>query len=293
MAFCMYCGKKLEEGETCDCPEAIAENGTNSSVNQENANQEEGQNISAVNNQNQSETNQTYNNQNNVQFEQMKQKSSAFLKDAFQSWLSIVKAPATVGNEFVQSKQMQVGIGLIAFQAILTGIFGILICSMVNDIIGIGSSLFGASDGNSINLFLAFLLSVIGSLVFTAARVGLLYGGVKVFKGTADWQDLVCVCGVRAVGISLMQLAGIVIYFINHSYGVEIFALACVLGLIFMLPSVLECTGVTKDKAIYMILAVSVLSIIVLYILYKIGIPMYLPGDMKKGFKITNIFSYF
>lgn len=315
MAFCGYCGKKLEEGQTCDCPEAVAER-TNSFANTENVNQEtnpvNNQNqpgINPVNNQNQSQINPVNNqtqqganqgntpnlsgvNQNNVQFEQMKEKSGAFLKDTLEAWLSIVKAPVTAGQEFVQSKKLQAGIGLIVFQAILTGIFGILLCSTINDVIGIGSSLFGSSDSSSINLFLAFLLSVIGSLAFTAARVGLILGGVKIFKGTAEWQDLACLCGVRAVGISLMQIISIIMYFINKAYGVEIFVFGCVLGLIFILPGMLECTGVNKDKGIYMILIVSVLSLLVLYILYKIGIPMYLPSDLKKGFDLKDIYRY-
>lgn len=24
MAFCMYCGRQIEEGETCNCPESLA-----------------------------------------------------------------------------------------------------------------------------------------------------------------------------------------------------------------------------------------------------------------------------
>ncbi|MDE7422678.1 MAG: YIP1 family protein [Lachnospiraceae bacterium] len=292
MAFCMYCGKQIEEGGTCNCPESLAEKGTDTSIGMSDMNMatsmESSQNLNQMNNPNQPGMNPMYSN-NNVQFEQMKQKSGAFLKDAFESWISILKAPVTAGKQMVEVKKIQSGIGLIVFQALLTGIFGILLCSAANDVLSIGS--YFHSSGVSINLFLAFLLTVIGSLLMSAARVGLLFGGVKIFKGTADWQNLVCICGVRAVGVSLIQFVSIVVYFLNPFYGIMFFAFASVAGFIFALPCILEYTGVSMDKSVYMMIAITILSFVVLYILYQIGLPMYVPKGMKAGFdNLLDIF---
>lgn len=295
MAFCMYCGKQIEEGGTCDCPESLAEKGTDTSIGMNDTNMatsmKSPQNLNQMNNPNQPGMNPMYSN-NNAQFEQMKQKSGAFLKDAFESWISILKAPVTAGKQMVQVKKFQSGIGLIVFQALLTGIFGILLCSAANDVLSIGS--YFRSSGVSINLFLAFLLTVIGSLLMSAARVGLLFGGVKIFKGTADWQNLVCICGVRAVGVSLIQFVSIVVYFLNPFYGIMFFAFASVAGFIFALPCILEYTGVAIDKIVYMMIAITILSFVVLYILYQIGLPMYVPKGMKDSFKnISDVLRYF
>lgn len=295
MAFCMYCGKQIKEGETCNCPESLAKKitdiptGMNDMDNTISKN--DLQNFNQLNSQNQPEMNAMYSN-SNAQFEQMKQKSSVLIKDVFESWVSILKAPITNGKQMVQAKRFQTGIGLLVVQALLTGIFGILLCSGVNDILSIGSY-FHSSD-ISINLFLAFLLTIIGSLLMSAARVGLLLGGIKIFKGTADWQNLVCICGVRAVGVSLIQLVSIVVYFLNPFYGIVFFVFASVVGVIFSLPCVLEYTGVSNDKSIYMITVIVILLFVVLYILYQIGLPMYVPKGMKDSFNnISDILRYF
>lgn len=249
------------------------------------------QNFTQINNHNQPERNGMYSN-NNVQFEQIKQKSSVLIKDVFETWVSILKAPVTAGKQMVQAKKFQAGIGLLVVQAVLTGIFGILLCSGLNDILAIGSY-FRSSD-ISINLFLAFLLTVIGSLLMSAARVGLLLGGIKIFKGTADWQDLICICGVRAVGVSLIQLVSIVVYFLNPFYGIEFFAFASVVGVIFSVPCILESIGVSVDKSIYLITVITILLIIILYVLYQIGLPMYVPKEEKDSFEnVSDIFRYF
>lgn len=295
MAFCMYCGRQIEEGETCNCPESLAKKTTDIPLGMngmDNTISEDGlQNFTQMNNHNQPERNGMYSN-NNVQFEQIKQKSSVLIKDVFEAWGSILKAPVTEGKQMVQAKKFQAGIGLLVVQAVLTGIFGILLCSGLNDILAIGSY-FRFSD-ISINLFLAFLLSVIGSLLMSAARVGLLLGGIKIFKGTADWQDLVCICGVRAVGVSLIQLVSIVVYFLNPFYGIEFFAFASVVGVIFSVPCILESIGVSVDKSIYLITVITILLIIILYVLYQIGLPMYVPKEEKDSFEnVSDIFRYF
>lgn len=295
MAFCMYCGKQIEEGGTCNCPASLANKTTDIPMGMNDmdniVSRDDLQNFNQMNSQNQPEMNSMYSN-NNAQFEQIKQKSGALIKDAFETWISILKAPVTAGKQMVRAKKFQVGIGLLVVQAVLTGIFGILLCSGVNDILSIGS--YFRFSNISINLFLAFLLTVIGSLLMSAARVGLLLGGIKIFKGTADWQNLVCICGVRAVGVSLIQLVSIVVYLLNPFYGIVFFVFASVVGVIFSLPCILECTGVSKDKSIYMIIVIAILLIVVLYILYQIGLPMYVPKGIKDSFNnISDILRYF
>lgn len=362
MAFCMYCGKPIEEGRTCDCPQSLEERSTDTSIGTNDRNTviptEGVTNINQMNHQGQPEVNLAYNQEqagvnsaynqgqpgvnptynqeqpwvnpgydqgqpranptynqgqpwmnpgynqgqpeanpmyssNNIQFEQMKQKSGAFLKDTFGAWISILKAPVTAGKRMIQANKFVAGIGLIVLQALLTGIFGILVCSTLNDILSIGSY-FSSSGGMSINLFFAFLLTVIGSLLMSAARVGLLLGGTRIFKGTGNWQKMVCICGVRAVGVSLIQIVSIVVYFLNPYYGIELFIFASITGFTFVLSRVLEHTGVSNDKGIYMIIGITVILFVVLYILYNIGLPMYVPKEMKNSFKnISDILGYF
>lgn len=308
MAFCRYCGKQLEEGERCICPESLAQTenpaAENRDINEEgnlkemysqyqqdmeiqyqqemNPQYQQGVNIEyqqGANFQYQQGINPAYN-QNNVQFDQMKEKSGVFLREMFGGWISIVKSPAAAGCGFVQSNHYQAGIGLIVIQAVLTGIFGVSICSTINKLMKLGSYL--SSDSNiAINLVLAFVLTVIGSIALSAARTGLLLGGAKIFKGIADWKRVACVCGVRAVGVNLVQVVSIVVYFMNPFWGICFFAFSWIAGLIFMMPVVLGCMEASEDKGIYTMIIVTVLCLVVLGILYKIGMPMYVPSELK------------
>lgn len=289
MAFCMYCGKQLEEGQQCNCLEASgqAENPVT-----ENRIVNERRNISQMNLQHQQGMNMSYS-QNNVEFEQVKEKSGAFFQELYEVWVSIVKSPVAAGNRFVQSNYYQTGIGLIVIQAILTGIFGVFICSTINKLMKIGSYM-SSDSAISINLVLAFILTAIGSILLSAARTGLLFGSIKISKRIADWKRAICVCGVRAVGVNLIQVVSIVVYLMNPFWGISFFAFSWAAGLIFMIPSILGCMRESEDKGIYIITGVTILCLIILGMLYKIGVPIYVPSELKDGVEgVSDVLKYF
>lgn len=301
MTFCMYCGKQLEEGTQCGCLglSGQVENPMTGNqivngewnMNQTNTHYQQGMNI-----QYQQEMNPHYQQSMNPHYQQKR-------RGGFGAWISIVKSPVAAGNSFVQASRYQAGIGLIVLQAILTGIFGISICYTINKeikeinmgIMELGN--FFSGSAMSINLILAFVLTFSGSILLSLVRTGLLLGGIKISTGRADWKRVVCICGVRAVGVNLVQVLSLVVGWMNLFLGIVLFAFSWIVGLIFMIPSILECVEDFRNKSIYILILVTIICLITLVILYDIGIPMYIPKglkDLEDGFDgISSFFQQF
>ncbi|MCR4802251.1 MAG: DUF4175 domain-containing protein [Lachnospiraceae bacterium] len=233
-------------------------------------------------NQGQPMMNQMYG-QNNMQFEQMKQKSKTFL--------DILKAPFTAGTTFINESNHVTSIGFVVLQAILVAIYACILCSSANKLLSISSFLYSADT--SINYVSAFTLTLLGSLIMTAARTGALTIGTSILKGNADWKKCLCICGVRATCVSVLLAVSIIVTLMNSSYGSIVFIFSSIAGMAFSLPHVIESLGLSKDKAIYLSIVVAFVLLIVMYIVFKIGLPLYLPKDLREGFNGISSFSRF
>lgn len=145
--------------------------------------------------------------QNNMQFEQMKQKSKTFL--------DILKAPFTAGTTFINESNHVTSIGFVVLQAILVAIYACILCSSANKLLSISSFLYRADT--SINYVSAFTLTLLGSLIMTAARTGALTIGTSILKGNADWKKCLCICGVRATSVSVLLAVSIIVTLMNSN----------------------------------------------------------------------------
>ena len=306
----MYCGKQLKEGENCTCPESMAESTKTSALHTQAEEKQEQANINlkkpilskeepvmeqeqpvmeqvqpmmqqgqAMNNQMQG--------QSNMQFEQMKQKSGVFLSDTLKAFFAILKSPVTAGTTFVKEGNYITSIGLVVLQALFTAFYGCIVCSYVNKIFRIGYF----SDAASIHLFLAFLLTFIGSCIMSAARTGLLTLGTMICKGNADWKKNLCLCGARATIVSAFIVISMIITILNPGYGFLVFLISSIAGMAFALPLVTESLGVDKDKTVYLNIAVICILLLVMYLVLKVGLPLYLPKELREDGYSLRAFS--
>lgn len=324
MAFCMYCGKQLKEGENCTCPESMAEATKTSALHTQAEEKQEQANINLKNpilskeepvmeqeqpvmeqvqpmmqqgqammNQSQPmmQQGQAMNNQmqwqSNMQFEQMKQKSGVFLSDTLKAFFAILKSPVTAGTTFVKEGNYITSIGLVVLQALFTAFYGCIVCSYVNKIFRIGYF----SDAASIHLFLAFLLTFIGSCIMSAARTGLLTLGTMICKGNTDWKKNLCLCGARATIVSAFIVISMIITILNPGYGFLVFLISSIAGMAFALPLVTESLGVDKDKTVYLNIAVICILLLVMYLVLKVGLPLYLPKKLREDGYSLRAFS--
>lgn len=315
MAYCVYCGKKLEEGEICNCrnlqnnqnfqgSQTTQSNQSNQSS-QSSQNTQNGQNNQSFQNnqnshgyqnfqndqtaqgnanmngnwqaQNQNGYNQAY--QENAQqyqesFNQAKQVSGLYLQQLFGAFIGIFKRPVEEGRTFAASGNAQLGIGFLAIQAILSSFFALIICTKVNNIGRMATSYFGGSS-DFFSYPKVLLLSIVGSLIISFAFAGLLYVGVLLFRGKTTFGKIICVVAVRSVGISLFIALSVIVGFLNIGWGILIFILSWVVGLIFMIPVIQGGVEFNSNRLPYMIILIALLSIVVFFIWCRISLPMY------------------
>ncbi|MDD6207232.1 MAG: hypothetical protein PUB10_01770 [Clostridiales bacterium] len=307
MAFCMFCGKKLEDGEICDCQNQ----GTNQQVNDQPVNmQYSGQpvNDQPVNSQpvTNQQMNMQYNNQqmnmqysgqpmNNQQmdpqqyqekFNQAKEASGAYLQKLCGALLGIIKKPSEMGKQFVEAEDRKLAVGFLVMQAVLSSLFFLILFRKINSAVESAVSYLGDVDSKYlINMPKAFVLTMVGSLALSFAIAGLLYVGAKISKGTATFWNMVCAVSVRAVGTSIFVAAAILVAFLNLTWGIVIFALSALSGLIFLTNALSGSELMDENIMVYIICAVAILSIVVFAILCRILVPMYIPSGLTEAYE--------
>ena len=357
MAFCMYCGKKLEDGEVCNCNEAQAveenivdvqpedvtvipsmeEEQTNQGmsfeqvqqgyqdtpVQQEYPQQVQPQQMYQQDMQSQPmyqqnpqqdmqsqpmyqqsfqqqgyqqnpQMQQGYQ-QNSQQFNEMKEKSSMYLKELLNSWICILKQPVSLGRQFVTNGSHGIAIGLIVIQAILTAIFGCILAGKFNGAIKSAvASTVGSyvselgSYASELNKYLCslptvFIISIVVSLISSFALAGLLLAGMKICKGqNTNYRNMLCAVGVRAVGISILQVVTLLMCLFSIVWAIIFFVVADVVGLLFLVPVVSAGSGMDENKLGYMIFVVLIAFSLVTGILAKVAGPMYIPSEYKQ-----------
>ena len=331
MAFCMYCGKKLEEGETCSCQNSVSgqqeewqgvPQNSNQQTNWQGAPQNNGQPVNwqgtpqnngqptnwqgmPQNNNQQANwqgmppnNNQQINwqgmpqiNQQQYQekFNQAKKVSGMFLKDLWVELLELLKHPATEGKRLALSADNRMSFGLIGLQAILSGIFVMEICGKFNSLAKSALSFSSNVDGKYLfSMPKVFLLTAIGSIIFSMIVASLLYAGSKIFQGQPSFGQMIGTSAVRSVGNMILILISIVFGFFGIMgivIGFVIYGSSWLSGLLFGIPAVREASGVKEDKQVYMLGIIIFIAMIAFSILLNIGMPMYLP----EGAKLKNI----
>ena len=291
MAFCVYCGRKLEEGEVCNCrnvqmrqgvqgsQNVQAGQGVQSSQNSEGMEAAPQPGVGQTFGQNQGGYNQA--SQINMQsyednFNQVREVSGIYLKRLFGAFTGVLKKPAQCGKEFVASGETTLGIGFFAVQAILSGLFALIICSKLNSVLNVAAA--WLEDESAKDLFSypkAFLLTVLGSMIISFVIAGLLYLGIKIFKGRTTFGHMVCVVAVRAVGVCIFLMLSIVVTYLNVGWGILIFMVSWLVGLIFMIPVVQYGVDVDTNWLPYIAIIVALLSIVVFCVWTRISFPIY------------------
>ena len=299
MAFCIYCGKKLEEGEVCDCRKKTEITGNqaaeaNLSQEQQAAVQDGTPSGVQPDIQYQGQPSQQY----QIQTKQAVEKSSAYLRQLSNSLLGIIKKPAEEGKKFVASGDKKLAIGFLVIQALLSGIFVMLLCNKVNNVARAAGSI--VRDIESKYLFSlpkVLMITLIGSLILSFAMAVLLLAGVKLLKGNTTFWHMACVAAVRSIGKSIFILLAVVMSFLNVAWGIGSFVLSALIGWLFMIPVIQSGATLNENKQVYMVGAVIILSFVAFYVLATVGFPMYIPDSLKGDFQdligqLSNLKSY-
>lgn len=249
--FCTKCGKKLEDGKTCDC--------------QKNKKVEE----KVV------ETTST----------QIDIKES--LMDCVNVFKKIFTKPVEAIKEFVCDNKFIAGIIMIVLTAISTGLYKIATLknmysassadafnsSDFSDLLN--SALSGGSFSAEPEYFKEFLTTFATNLVEYALIVLIGYLIIsKVLKGKATWKQMIAAVAISLTMVLTANLVNSVLVFIDGSFigniRAYIASFASILSVIILYKSVKEVAGVDNNKLFMAVASMSVFATVVIDIVKKI-----------------------
>jgi len=238
--FCTKCGKKLEEGQVCDCNSATKEA------------------VVATTTSNGFDFNETLNSYIDM------------LKGIFVKPVDTIKKYAT-SNNFI------LGLIALALNCIISGIFLYCFCS---EAMGMFSSLMGgyssllSMGGMSIEVpfmqtFLYGILYMAVWFVVTALMVYVMAG--VIFKDKIDIKKAFALVGVTSVFTTVTTLVAIILTYISIKIMTVVLLIAGIFYLTYLCQGISEITKVEKNKLAYVFIpAISVATFVVVYILPKI-----------------------
>ncbi|MGN0425224.1 MAG: hypothetical protein ACI4FY_07885 [Acetatifactor sp.] len=314
MAFCKYCGKKLEEGQVCSCPEATAAReakavsaaASQPAVEAVNPAAEEVKPaVEAVNpaaeevkpaaeevNPAAEEAKPVEEAVNpapaakpvtitlpTVDKEQVKGQVMGFWK----SFVSILKAPATGGAAFLSGENRNSALVFIGVQIFLSAILSCCYIGNINSALsGVGGALLsGLTSKLKFSglqaFFLTILFAAVAALLFAA--IFWLVGLVAKLKFSIN--HAIEVAGIRAVYNIPVILIAILFAFLEVGISIALFAGATIFVMAFVQGALVEKYPEKKNILIYItIVAIAVFAIAMALIMSK-GITLYVPKAIK------------
>ena len=300
MAFCKYCGKKLEEGQVCSCPEATAAReakAVSAAVPQPAA--EEAKPAAEAVNPAAEEVKPAAEAVNpaaeeakpaakpvtitlpTVDKEQVKGQVMGFWK----SFVSILKAPATGGAAFLSGENRNSALVFIGVQIFLSAILSCCYIGNINSALsGVGGALLSgfASKLKFSGIqafFLTILFAAVAALLFAA--IFWLVGLVARLKFSVN--HAIEVAGIRAVYNIPVILIAILFAFLEVGISIALYAGAAIFVMAFVQGMLVEKYPEKKNILIYItIVAIAVFAIVMALIMSK-GITLYVPKAIKES----------
>ncbi len=316
MAFCKYCGKKLEEGQVCSCPEATAAReakAVSAAVPQPAAEEakpaaeavnpaaEEAKPAAEAVNPAAEEAKPAAEAVNpaaeaaepapaakpvtitlpTVDKEQVKGQVMGFWK----SFVSILKAPATGGAAFLSGENRNSALVFIGVQIFLSAILSCCYIGNINSALsGVGGALLSGFTSklkfSGIQaFFLTILFAAVAALLFAA--IFWLVGLVARLKFSVN--HAIEVAGIRAVYNIPVILIAILFAFLEVGISIALYAGAAIFVMAFVQGMLVEKYPEKKNILIYItIVAIAVFAIVMALIMSK-GITLYVPKAIKES----------
>ena len=269
MAFCKYCGKKLEEGEVCNCRQAGAFSGSETAGNDQQAASQHAQ-IPPI------------------QTDKIIAQSKNIAKQVIDQFLAVFRAPATAGAACVQQGNLAVSCIFLALQAICSGLFAVLCIGKINKLISFGGLLQHDFLFSSLGaFFLTFLYSALLSVLLAL----LFFGGAKLLKGEISFQKALAFASARSIVSAPVILLGCLIFMASTSFGLLFYAALCPLtAVLFLVPACDGIGGLNRNRKIYLL--VGVLAVFtILFMLFASNLwSTYIPAEIKQAIEQLQSF---
>ena len=264
MAFCRYCGKKLNEGEVCNCNES--------------------QNVDIKSD---IETNPQDVYVHSIGSEPSTQPIdfAGKAKEFWNNFVKVIKAPATEGSQYVITGDRVDSICFIVLQAILSGLFGMFMIIKLNS--QIESALGSITDAYKFSVGKAFLITFLFSIVFSAVFGGLFALASIIVKTQIKVDQVLGVLAVKAMVSMPIIVISYIVLFLNVSFGMLVFYSSCIFVICTLMEAIRRIQNMNENKMVYMMFVICILFYIIAVLIMDKAAGLYLPASIKK--EIGNI----
>ena len=253
--FCTKCGKKLEEGEVCNCTKKTSKKETVKEEKVEKVVKKETPTVVAA--------------------------SPSPANDYVNNYMEVAKGifthPIDTMKKFGKSEHFTLGLIMIAINCLVTVLFVYLgFKELVSNNMGEFSSTFGFEYGFGYGdvsipteVLVKIFVMMAGGFAGTAAVLYVMAG--PVFKTKADIKQLFALVGVCSVLTTITTIVALICTYISTKLMLIVLLVSGVLYLAHLYHGFLETTEVEENKVGYTyVTAVAVATFIVIYLLPKI-----------------------
>lgn len=233
MAFCRYCGRKLEDNELCGCPQSIAAAEANGAQ----------------------PTPQPAPQYIPPQAAVPKVSANDFTKSASGAWqafLNIMKKPVDGCVEFVKKADAVSAVIMIVAQSLLYAVIAFIV----------------ANDVWEKEAFKVALITLLLSVVYAAAYAGIMTGALMIAKSKTDYVKALCITAVKRIPCMLAFVVSLLLYLLEIDWFAGPVIIAVGLGLLFVNAALDAVEDVEKNVKTYLFAAVTAVAGIVLYVVY-------------------------
>lgn len=264
MAFCKYCGRKLEEGEICQCQkDAEMDNaGQNPKMKtQENYVQDSAQVTNAA----------------------MAEKTNDVKKmivGLFDVAKGIYKNPSEQIPKQVKKATIKESACFLVIQALLSGLFAVFAISKINKLIAIGGNFTAAYKFSGLQ---GFALTVIYSIILAVILAALYFVMNKIVKSQMSFTEAVALTSIKAIAVYPGIVLSYVLFAINSAVGIAVFILSSFFAVFYLVYGMKNIDGMSDNKNIYISFIVLFVFLIVFLVFAKMVIMSYVPATIKSS----------
>ncbi len=264
MAFCRFCGKKLEEGAVCDCAEAVAE------IKEKNAAPEKNtvEGIADENTATSAETGiqnivYAYNNQHN----ENTNPTQDYIKRVFK----ILKKPLTESKKLMQSENY----------VFFATVFGIQAC--ISSLIAL---IFSAKEDSFAKAPIAVLLTFFVSCILNGGYIASLLGSYKLLKIKKTIKEALAMAIVRSVFITPILIIALMASLLSAKASILLILISVLASITIIAVGNDSENIIDENKRFLASLSAALIFFIILVLMIWIVKGTYFPGGMPATFRI-------
>lgn len=259
--YCMYCGTANADAETiCSkCGKALKSSFA------EHVNME--QNVSV---------NYQYSNYSQSNYRQQRYSGEDIQKKAesvAKTYVDILRKPFDAGAAYIRNADILTIITFMGAQALVSAVFAVICALRINALDG--------GDHIIVPVLQAFILTIIYSGILYMISTALLFVLIKIGKGAIDFKAALAATSMKAVVLVPVILASCLLFKCNEGYGLILYIISYLIGIVYQNASIYSVSGVHKNKRVYIFLAMLLLSILIFVIFARIVCTSYVSDEIK------------